>query len=57
MPSKSKQQFKFFKFLEENPEEAKKSGVSQSVAHEFTDTMTKERWKKLKNTVKGKKKV
>ncbi len=51
MPAKSVQQFKFFKALEENPEEARKKGVSPEVAHEFTDNMTKQRFSKLKQKV------
>ncbi len=53
-PAKSKKQYKFFKFLESHPEEAKKKGVSQDVAHEYTDDMTKDRWKKLKEVIKKK---
>jgi hypothetical protein len=54
MPAVSRQQYKFFKALEENPEEAKKKRVSQNVAHEFTDGMTKGRFAKLKQKI-GKK--
>lgn len=51
MPAKSKQQAKFFYAMENNPEEAKKKGISPSVAHEFTDGMTKERFSKLKKKI------
>ncbi len=54
MPAKSKQQAKFFYAMENNPEEAKKKGISQDIAHEFTDGMTKSRFKKLKEKI-GKK--
>lgn len=36
MPAKSKQQFKFMKAAEHNPEFAKKVGISPKVAKEFT---------------------
>jgi hypothetical protein len=54
MPSKSKQQFKFFKAMEENPALAKERGVSPKVAHEFTQGMTKRRWSKLKDKISKK---
>lgn len=49
MPAKSKQQFKFFKAMENDPKLAKQHGVSPEVAHEFTSGMTKQRWSKLKS--------
>jgi hypothetical protein len=52
MPAKSKQQFKFFKSMEENPKEAKEKGISQSLVKEYTDGMTKERFKTLKKKLK-----
>ncbi len=55
MPAKSRQQYKFFKFLEENPEEAKKKGISQKLAKDYTEGMTKERWKTLDTVLKKKK--
>jgi hypothetical protein len=55
MPSRSKAQFRFFKFLEENPEEAKKRGVSEKTAQDFTKDMTKSRWKNLDERLKKKK--
>ena len=56
MPAKSRQQYKFFKAMEENPELAKKKGITSSVAHDFTKDMTKQKWSKLKNKLsKGKK--
>lgn len=51
MPAKSKQQFKFFKAMEEDPKLAKEHGVSPKVAHEFTDGMTKKRFSKLKQKI------
>lgn len=54
MPAKSRQQFKFFKYLEENPKEAAKRGVSPEVAHEYTSGMTKQRFAKLRNKVSKK---
>jgi len=36
MPVKSKAAFKFFKAIENNPEFAKKAGVSKDVAKEMT---------------------
>ena len=54
-PAVSKQQFKFFKAMEENPKEAEKKGISTDLAHEYTDTMSKDRWSKLKEKVKPKK--
>lgn len=53
MPSTSKSQFRFFKFLQENPEEAKKRGLTEQKVSEFT-SMSKNRWKHLKEKV-GKK--
>ena len=55
MSAKSHQQFKFFKAMEENPEEAKKKGISKELAHEYTDPITKGKWKKLTEKI-GKKK-
>ena len=55
MPSKSRLQYKFFKAMEEKPKEAEKKGISQNLAHEYTDSMTKDKFKKLKEKVKGKK--
>lgn len=51
MPAVSRQQYKFFKSMSENPKEAAKKGVSPEVAHEFTDGMTKNRWSKLKKKI------
>jgi hypothetical protein len=36
VPAKSKQQYRFFKAIENNPEFAKSAGVSQKVAKEYT---------------------
>lgn len=55
MPSRSKQQAKFFYAMENKPEEAAKRGISSKLAHEFTDGMTKSRFAKLKQKI-GKKK-
>lgn len=52
MPAKSKSQYRFFKWLESNPSEAKKRGVSPKIVKEFTQKMTKKKWKKLKELVK-----
>jgi hypothetical protein len=54
MPAKSRQQYKFFKEMEENPELAKQRGIKPGVAQEFTEGMTKERFAKLKSKI-GKK--
>lgn len=54
MPAKSRQQYKFFKHLEENPQEAKEKGLSNKQVHEFTDDMTKKRFAKLKEKVSKK---
>ena len=56
MPSVSKQQFKFFKAVENNPQLAKEKGISQKTAQDFTQGMTKQRWGKLKQRVKKEKK-
>lgn len=53
MPAKSRQQYKFFKYLEENPEEAKKKGLSEEQVHDFTD-ISKQRFAKLKEKVSKK---
>lgn len=55
MPSKSRSQYKYFKFMENHPEEAKKKGISEDLAKEYTDSMTKDRWKKLKDHLNKKK--
>lgn len=36
MPAVSKSQFRFFKFLENNPSEAKKHGMTSEKAKEYT---------------------
>lgn len=54
MPAKSKQQFKFFKAMQEDPKRAKSLGISPQVTNDFTNGMTKDRWKKLKEKI-GKK--
>lgn len=54
MPAKSKQQFKFFKAMENDPKLAKQHGVSPEVAKEFTSGMTKERFHKLKSKMSEK---
>lgn len=54
MPAKSRKQFKFFKAMEANPEAAKEKGISSKVIHDYTDSMSKEKWKKLKEKL-GKK--
>ena len=51
MPSKSRSQYRFFKYLEANPEKAKEKGLSQEQVGHFT-SMTKERFKKLKEKIK-----
>lgn len=57
MPAKSKQQFKFMKAAENNPEFAKKVGIEPEVAKEFTKgNVGKKRFAKLKEKVSAKKK-
>jgi hypothetical protein len=57
MPAKSKQQFKFMKAAENNPEFAKKVGIEPEVAAEFTKgNKGKKRFAKLKEKVSGKEK-
>lgn len=56
MPAKSKQQYRFFKALENNPELRKEKDITKEVAEEFTAGMTKERFKKLKKYTKKKEK-
>jgi hypothetical protein len=48
MPIKSKAQQKLMFAASQNPEVAKKTGVSQSVAKEFIKSTPKKRFKKLK---------
>lgn len=49
MPAKSKAQFRFMKAAETNPEFAKKVGISQDVAKEYTkENKGKKRYAKLK---------
>lgn len=52
MPAVSKQQFKFMKAVESGS--IKAPGLSKDKAHEFTEGMTKNRFKKLKEKI-GKK--
>lgn len=55
MPAKSKQQFKLMKAIEHNPELAKKFGMSQEKAAEYTKSnVGKKRFSKLKQKI-GKK--
>lgn len=55
MPAVSKQQFKLFKAAETNPEVAKRIGISQEKAKEFTSkNVGKKRFSKLKAKI-GKK--
>lgn len=56
MPAKSKAQFKLMKAAETNPEFAKKVGISQETAKEFTKgNVGKKRFKKLKEKLGCKK--
>ena len=56
MPAKSKQQFKFFKMLENNPELAKEHGISTEKAKEMTeDNVGNKRFSRLKERIKRKK--
>jgi|LakMenE18May11ns_1017448.scaffolds.fasta_scaffold6763235_1 hypothetical protein len=48
MPVKSKAQQRLMFAAAQNPEVAKKTGVSQSVAKEFINSTPKKRFKKLK---------
>jgi hypothetical protein len=49
MPAKSKAQFRLMKAAETNPEFAKKFGIDQAVAREYTkDNKGKKRYSKLK---------
>ncbi len=48
MPIKSKAQQRLMFTASQNPEVAKKTGVSQSVAKEFIKSTPKKRFKKLK---------
>lgn len=55
MPAKSKQQYKFFKMLEHNPELAKEHGMTPEVAKEYTkDNVGKKRFSKLKERLTNK---
>jgi hypothetical protein len=55
MPAKSKQQYKLMKAIEHNPSVAKKFGMSQEQAAEFTKSnVGKKRFSKLKEKI-GKK--
>ena len=56
MPSNSKSQYRFFKFLEANPNEAKKHGIKESSVQDYTKDMTKDKWKHLKEKVLKKRK-
>lgn len=51
MPSKSKSQFRYFKFLGSHPEKAQEKGLSEPQIQDFTK-MSKGRWSKLKEKVR-----
>lgn len=52
VPAKSKLQFKFMKTVENNPEFAKKVGMSQEAAKEYTKgNVGKKRFAKLRKKV------
>ena len=53
MPSVSKKQFRYMKALEHG--DIKNSSLSPEKAKEWTEGMTKERWKKLKEKIGVKK--
>ncbi len=55
MPAVSKAQARLMYAAQNNPKVAKKTGISPEVAHEFTDSMTKKRFSKLKEKVGNKK--
>jgi hypothetical protein len=52
MPSRSKQQYRFMKAIESGS--IKKPGLSKEEAKDFTEGMTKQRFKKLKKYVEKK---
>lgn len=54
MPSRSKSQYRFFKAIQNNPQLAKEKGISPSVAKDYTEGMTKQRFSKLKEKLKKK---
>lgn len=51
MPSVSKSQAKFMQAAAHNPEFAKKAGIKQETAKEWSDKDSKDRTKKLPNKV------
>lgn len=53
MPAKSKAQFRFMKAAANNPDFAKKVGISQSSAEEYTsENKGKKRYSKLREKIK-----
>lgn len=54
MPAVSKQQAKLMYAAKNNPEVAKRTGISPSVAEEFVGGMTKKRFSKLRDKVSKK---
>lgn len=55
MPAKSKKQFRFMKAAENNPDFAKKVGISPEVAKEFTEENTGSKaYSRLKYALKRK---
>jgi hypothetical protein len=53
MPAKSRQQYKFFKAMENNSKLRKEKGISEDTVKDYTK-MSKGRWKKLKEYVSKK---
>lgn len=56
MPSKSAKQARFMQAAAHNPEFAKKVGIKQSVAREFTEADKRKQMHALRNTPKPKRK-
>lgn len=56
MPAKSKSQFRFMKWLEHNPEEAKKRGLSSEKAREYTkENVGSKKFSRLREKIFNKK--
>lgn len=52
MPAKSRAQYRLFKYLEKHKEEAKRRGISEQTIKDYTENMSKEKFKNLRETIR-----
>lgn len=56
MPAVSKKQYKFFQAMKNNPDQAKQKGIDEQLIKDYTEDMSKSRWKRLKERLSKDKK-